>query len=127
MRNREYRDQMEQIKPDAAALERLYAMVDGQTAPRQRRRRLGRRVVTAAAVCAGLHEQTALCSRKDAPPVSVMAFALIFRPPFYTWAGGSQENAGRKPGPRSGRKGAFFTKNLLDTPAAYCAILYLSG
>ncbi len=54
MRNREYRDQMEQIKPDAAALERLYAMVDGQTAPRQRRRRLGRRVVTAAAVCAAL-------------------------------------------------------------------------
>ena len=51
----------------------------------------------------------------------------FFVPHSTTWAGESQENAGRKPGPRPGRKGAFFTKNLLDTPAACCAILYLSG
>ena len=62
MRNREYRDQMEQIKPDAAALERQYAMVDGQTAPRQRRRRLGRRVVTAAASQMGETRFDGLCA-----------------------------------------------------------------
>ena len=56
--------------------------------------RLGRDA--AAPVCAGLHQPPALCSRRDAPPVSVMAFALIFRPPFYHKGRGKSRKCGQK-------------------------------